>query len=90
MAKKKAGGSAGNSGDSNAQFLGVKLSAGQPARAGAIILRQRGTQYLAGSNVGIGKDHTLFALTDGTVAFGNKRKGNFDGSTTNRKIVSVL
>ena len=76
MAHKKAGGSAKNLTDSNAQYLGVKLYAGETAKRGAIIVRQRGTRYMVGKNVGIGKDHTLFALTDGHVAFkkGFKRR----------------
>jgi len=89
MATKKAGGTAKNLTDSNPKFLGVKLYAGEVAKSGSIIVRQRGTKMLAGENVGIGRDHTLFALKDGKVEFGNKRKKNFDGSFTVRKIVSV-
>ena len=69
MATKKGGGSSKNNRDSNAQRLGVKASNGETVTAGSIIVRQRGTKMLAGSGVGIGKDHTLFALTDGTVSF---------------------
>lgn len=69
MAHKKAGGSTRNGRDSNPKMLGVKLFAGQLAKAGNIIIRQRGTKFRAGSNVGIGKDHTLFALVDGFVKF---------------------
>ena len=90
MASKKAGGSAKNLTDSNPKYLGVKLYAGEVATAGSIIVRQRGTRVLAGKNVGVGKDHTLFALKAGKVAFGNKRKQNFDGTKTVRKIVSVV
>ncbi len=69
MAHKKAGGSSRNGRDSEAKRLGVKLFGGQKAVAGNVILRQRGTRWNAGTNVGMGRDHTLFALTDGTVAF---------------------
>ncbi len=89
MAHRKAGGTARNLRDSQPKFLGVKLSDGQTAKAGAIIIRQRGTQVLAGTNVGMGKDHTLFALVPGTVSFGNKRKARFDGTKVVRKIVHV-
>lgn len=89
MATKKAGGTAKNLTDSNPKFLGVKLYAGEIAKTGSIIVRQRGTKVIPGLNVGVGKDHTLFALKAGVVEFGNKRKKNFDGSFTVRKIVSV-
>ena len=69
MAQKKGGGSTRNGRDSNPKMLGVKVFGGQSVRAGAIIVRQRGTRFHAGSNVGVGKDHTLFALVDGTVSF---------------------
>ena len=74
MAHKKGVGSSDNGRDSNAKFLGVKLFGGQAARAGNIIVRQRGTRFHPGSNVGIGRDHTLFALKDGTVQFKTGRK----------------
>jgi large subunit ribosomal protein L27 len=89
MATKKAAGSAKNLTDSNPKYLGVKLYEGEMAKAGSIIIRQRGTKVLPGKNIGIGKDHTLYALKEGKVAFGSKRKQNFDGSTSVRKIVSV-
>ena len=89
MATRKAGGSAKNLTDSKAKYLGTKLYAGEVAKAGSIIVRQRGTKILAGDNVAIGKDHTLYALKAGTVAFSEKRKGNFDGTTTRRKVASV-
>ncbi len=89
MATKKAGGSAKNLTDSNPKYLGIKLYSGEMAKAGSIIVRQRGTKVLAGKNIGMGKDHTLFALKEGKVSYGNKRKQNFDGSTSNRKIVNV-
>lgn len=72
MAHKKAGGSSRNGRDSEAKRLGVKRFGGQLVAAGNIIVRQRGTQFHAGENVGIGKDHTLFAKTTGTVQFSVK------------------
>lgn len=69
MAHKKAGGSTRNGRDSNSKRLGVKLFGGQAVRAGNILVRQRGTQFHPGCNVGMGKDHTLFALTDGCIKF---------------------
>jgi large subunit ribosomal protein L27 len=89
MAHKKQGGSSDNGRDSNPQYLGTKLYDGQIAQPGAIIVRQRGTRILPGTNVGIGKDHTLFALKDGVVKFGAKRKTNFDGTVSRKKTVSV-
>jgi len=82
MAHKKAGGSSRNGRDSAGRRLGVKLFGGAHAAAGNIIVRQRGTKWHAGRNVGIGKDHTLFALVDGAVEFHTKAKG--------RVYVSVL
>ena len=73
MAHKKAGGSTRNGRDSHSKRLGVKLFGGQQVTAGNIIIRQRGTPYNAGPNVGTGTDHTLFALKDGKVSF--KRRG---------------
>jgi large subunit ribosomal protein L27 len=69
MAHKKGEGSVKNGRDSNSKRLGVKIYGGQPAIAGNIIVRQRGTQFHAGKNVGVGKDFTLFALADGVVQF---------------------
>ena len=69
MAHKKAGGSTRNGRDSNPKYLGVKLFGGQAVEAGNIIVRQRGTKFHPGKGVGIGRDHTLFALVDGTMAF---------------------
>jgi len=89
MATKKAGGTAKNLTDSNPKYLGVKLYAGEKALIGSIIVRQRGTKMIAGENVGVGKDHTLFALKAGIVSFGNKRKQNFDGTMSVRKIVHI-
>jgi large subunit ribosomal protein L27 len=69
MAHKKAGGSTRNGRDSESKRLGVKRFGGQQAGAGSILVRQRGTRFHPGDNVGIGRDHTLFALVDGTVRF---------------------
>jgi large subunit ribosomal protein L27 len=81
MAHKKSGGSAKNGRDSHAKRLGVKRSAGQYVRAGSILVRQRGTPFKPGENVGRGKDDTLFAIVDGRVLFETK---------ANRKFVSVV
>ncbi|MDD3628689.1 MAG: 50S ribosomal protein L27 [Actinomycetota bacterium] len=69
MASKKGAGSSKNGRDSNPKYLGVKKFGGQTVTAGNIILRQRGTKYKPGINVGVGRDHTLYALTDGKVEF---------------------
>jgi large subunit ribosomal protein L27 len=69
MAHKKGGGSTGNGRDSNAQRLGVKIFGGSLVKAGGIIIRQRGTKFTPGKNVGLGRDDTLFALTSGKVGF---------------------
>ena len=76
MAHKKGGGSSRNGRDSNSKRLGVKVFAGQVVPAGSIIVRQRGTKFHAGTNVGVGKDHTLFALVDGHVSFATKGELN--------------
>jgi large subunit ribosomal protein L27 len=81
MSKKKGASSSRNGRDSNAQRLGIKVSSGQVVNAGTIIVRQRGTRFHPGENVGVGKDDTLFARATGTVQFGH-RKG--------RKLVDVL
>ena len=72
MAQKKGGGSTRNGRDSNPKMLGVKAFCGELINAGAIIVRQRGTKFHPGTNVGVGKDHTLFALAGGTVSFAVK------------------
>ena len=72
MAHKKGVGSSRNGRDSNPQYRGIKKYGGETVRAGGIIVRQRGTRIHAGRNVGLGKDHTLYALVDGTVSFGVK------------------
>ena len=81
MAQKKGGGSTRNGRDSQPKMLGVKAYGGELVSAGSIIVRQRGTKFHAGTNVGMGRDHTLFALVDGSVQFG-ERKG--------RKVVDVI
>ena len=81
MAHKKGGGTSRNGRDSQGQRLGVKRFAGQSVNAGTILVRQRGTRIHAGSNVGVGRDHTLFALVDGVVAF--------EPTSNNRRKVSV-
>lgn len=83
MAHKKAGGSTRNGRDSESKRLGVKRYGGQAVSAGNILIRQRGTRYHAGDNVGIGKDHTLFATADGVVKFEIK-------GAKNRQFVSVV
>ena len=83
MAQKKGGGSTRNGRDSNPKMLGVKAYGGQAVPAGSIIVRQRGTRVHPGVNVGIGKDHTLFALVDGTVKFAVK-------GVRNNSTVSIL
>ncbi|TNC91924.1 50S ribosomal protein L27 [Thalassolituus sp.] len=83
MAHKKAGGSTKNGRDSESKRLGVKLFGGQTAKAGAIIIRQRGTRFHAGDNVRVGRDHTLFATAEGAVKFEVK-------GPKNRKTVSVV
>lgn len=90
MATKKAGGTAKNLTDSNAQYLGVKLFAGQPVRPGDIIVRQRGTRMIPGVGVGMGKDHTLYAVIPGIISFKNIRKTRFDGRTTKKPLVQVI
>ncbi len=89
MAHRLAGGSAKNLTDSKAKYLGTKLYDGETAKAGSIIVRQRGTKILAGENVAIGRDHTLFALKAGTVSFSEKRKGNYDGTVKRLKVANV-
>jgi large subunit ribosomal protein L27 len=89
MAHKKAAGVTKNGRDSNAKYLGVKLQDGSFAKLGSIIVRQRGTKILPGQNVGLGKDHTLFALKEGIVKVSQKRKVHFDGTTVVKKVVSV-
>ena len=90
MAHTKAGGTAKNLRDSNPKYLGVKRADGQNVAIGEIIVRQRGTKILAGRNIGLGKDHTLFARIAGVVKFRSKRKTSFDGQSSRRTIVDVV
>lgn len=90
MAHKKGAGTAKNLRDSQPKYLGIKLSNGQQAKSGSILVRQRGTKVLAGENVKIGKDHTLYAVSSGIVKFTEKRKTRFDGQTKRYKVVSVV
>ncbi len=90
MAHKKSAGTTKNGRDSNPKYLGIKITEGDLAEAGSIIIRQRGTDVLAGKNVSMGKDHTLFALTSGTVKFGTRRKMSFDNRIQVKKVVSVV
>lgn len=90
MAHKKSAGTTKNGRDSNAKYLGVKITEGDKAIAGSIIIRQRGTDVLPGKNVGMGVDHTLFALRPGIVKFGTKRKMHFDNKMVIKKIVHVM
>ncbi len=90
MAHKKAGGSTRNLRDSNPKYLGVKLYDGQKAKIGSILVRQRGTKILAGKNVKIGNDHTLFSLKHGIVKFSEKRKKKFNGNSRKYKVVNVV
>ncbi|OHA77397.1 MAG: 50S ribosomal protein L27 [Candidatus Wildermuthbacteria bacterium RIFCSPLOWO2_02_FULL_47_9c] len=90
MSTTKSSGTANNMRDSRPQYLGVKLFAGQRAKAGQILVRQRGTHFEAGKNVGMGKDHTLFALKEGKVEFRTKQKVRFDRSRKQAKIVNIF
>ncbi len=90
MAHKKAGGSTSNGRDSQAKRLGVKVFGGQTVKAGNIIVRQRGTKFHPGKNVGMGKDHTLFALSAGKVLFVEKQLRKYDGRVFKDKLVNVV
>jgi large subunit ribosomal protein L27 len=90
MATKKSGGVAKNLRDSNPKYLGTKLYDGQVAKAGSIIVRQRGTKILAGKNVRVGRDHTLYSTVEGKVKFSEKRKQNFDGTYSKKKAANVV
>jgi large subunit ribosomal protein L27 len=90
MATKKSGGTTKNGRDSGPKYLGIKVNHGEAVGIGSIIVRQRGTDVLPGKNIGIGKDHTLFALKEGVVQFGTKRKIHFNNTIKRKKIVSVV
>ena len=89
MAKTKAAGSTKLGRDSRPKYLGVKLFEGQPAKAGSIIIRQRGTSFLPGKNVKKGRDDTLYAKKAGVVSFATKRKKGFNNSQRRVKVVNV-
>ncbi len=90
MAHVKAGGTSHNLRDSGAQYRGVKLHDGQKAKAGSIIVRQKGVKIWAGKNVQMGKDCTLFSLKEGLVKFTEKRKTKYDGTTKRVSVANVL
>lgn len=90
MAHRKAAGTAKNLRDSQPKYLGLKKGSGEAVRAGNILIRQRGTKFLAGKNVGMGKDHTLFALKDGVVSFSQKRQTKFDNTVIMKKVINVV
>ncbi len=90
MATTKATGTTKLGRDSRPKYLGVKLQDGQKAKAGAILIRQRGTSVMPGKNVGRGNDDTLFALKEGVVKFSTKRKDNFNRTKRIVKVISVV
>lgn len=90
MSHKKAGGSTKNGRDSKAKRLGVKLYEGQRVLAGSILVRQKGNTYMAGDNVGVGKDFTLFALKDGMVKFTEKRVKKYDNRIFKNRFVHIV
>jgi large subunit ribosomal protein L27 len=90
MATKKAAGTAKNLRDSQPKMLGVKRADGQTVKAGEIIVRQRGTKIQGGKGVRVGKDHTIYAVTEGKVAFKDVRKVRFNGQRVTKKEVDVV
>ena len=90
MSKTKSAGSTRLGRDSNPQYLGIKRNQGQQVNAGEILIRQRGTKYIAGSNVKAGTDYTLFALKAGKVSFKEKNKTTFTGAKRQVKVVEVV
>lgn len=90
MATKKSGGSSKNLRDSQPKFLGTKLHDGEAAKVGNVIVRQRGTVILAGKNVKVGKDHTLYAMKDGKVKFTKARKVSFTAASKVRSVANVI
>ena len=90
MAHKKAGGSTRNGRDSKSKRLGVKRFGGEFVRAGNIIVRQRGSKFRAGKNVGTGKDHTLFAMAAGVIKFSKKQIERYDGNLKNAQFVEII
>jgi len=90
MAQTKSKSASGLGRDSQPKYLGIKLADGQKAKVGMIIVRQRGSKYLPGKNVGLGKDYTLFALKEGVVRFQEKNKTTFTGAKRLAKVVNVI
>lgn len=90
MAHKKAGGSTALGRDSNPKYLGVKRSDGMVVKTGEVLVRQRGTKWHPGKNVGTGVDYTLFALADGKVKFATRKMPNYAGKLTTRTFVSIV
>lgn len=90
MSTKRSGGSSKNLRDSQPKYLGVKRADGQTVHSGEIIVRQRGTKIEPGTNVKVGKDHTLYAVANGTVAFKEMRKTRFDGKIVRKKVAHVV
>lgn len=90
MSTKKSAGSAKNLKDSQPKYLGVKRADGQTVKTGQVIVRQRGTKIAGGRNVKVAKDHTIFALANGTVAFRAIRKIRFNGKKVTKKIAEVV
>ncbi|MFA6445793.1 MAG: 50S ribosomal protein L27 [Candidatus Paceibacterota bacterium] len=90
MAHKKAAGVSKNGRDSGPRYLGIKVADGSDAKIGSIIVRQAGRNVVAGKNIGVGKDHTLFALKDGKVKFTSKRKQNFDSTMSRVRVANIV
>ncbi|HOI59838.1 MAG TPA: 50S ribosomal protein L27 [Candidatus Pacearchaeota archaeon] len=90
MSKTKASGTTKLGRDSQPQYLGVKLYDGQKVKAGNIIVRQRGSKFLAGENVRIARDDSIYAINEGVIKFSTKTKKNFDGSQRTAKVVNVI
>lgn len=90
MAHKKAGGTTTNGRDSNPKMRGIKLQDGQPAKIGSILIRQKGTEWHPGKNVGIGRDFTLYSLVNGLVKYTQKRQMKFNGQTHYDTVVHVM
>jgi large subunit ribosomal protein L27 len=90
MAQKKSSSAASRGGDAKPKYLGVKIGDGQIVKPGYIIVRQRGTKFLPGKNVMLGKDYTIFALKEGKVKFKTVRKTNFAGKKIWKKVVNVI
>lgn len=90
MAHRKAGGTARSLHDSNPKYLGTKVADGQKVKTGGVIVRQRGTKIMPGENVGLGRDHSLYALTSGVVKFTSKNKVGFNGKKLRKKVANVV